>query len=59
FVAYVVNAKDRVEVRPVGLAGISDGMQAVTKGVSEGERVIVEGLQKVKDGMKVNPQKKK
>ncbi|HPQ82050.1 MAG TPA: efflux RND transporter periplasmic adaptor subunit, partial [bacterium] len=50
FVAYVVNAKDRVEVRPVELASISDGMQAVTKGISDGERVIVEGLQKVKDG---------
>lgn len=59
FVAYVVDGHDKVEVRPVGIASVVDGMQVITKGLAEGERVITEGLHKVKAGMKVKAETSK
>ena len=51
----VVDKDDEVEMRQVTL-GEQDGTEwVVEKGLSEGERVIVQGLQTVKPGAKVNP----
>ena len=51
----VVGADDVVEMRPVTLGPASGTDQVVTKGLTAGERVIAEGLQKVRGGIKVNP----
>jgi membrane fusion protein (multidrug efflux system) len=49
----VVDGDDKVEARRVKL-GASEGTQAVIQeGLKEGERVIVEGIQKVRPGMVV------
>jgi membrane fusion protein (multidrug efflux system) len=49
----VVGSGDKVEARRVTL-GASEGTQAVIQdGLEEGERVIVEGIQKVRPGMAV------
>jgi membrane fusion protein, multidrug efflux system len=52
----VVDAEDKVELRRVDLGPSADGVRALTKGVKEGERVVVEGVQKISDGAKVKPQ---
>ncbi|MEK0084411.1 efflux RND transporter periplasmic adaptor subunit [Benzoatithermus flavus] len=50
-----VGADDRVEVQRITTGGEQDGFYVVTNGLEAGERVIIEGLQKVRPGMKVNP----
>ena len=53
--ASVVATEDSaVHVRPLELGPKVEGMVVVTKGLQAGERVITEGLQKVRDGQKVN-----
>jgi membrane fusion protein, multidrug efflux system len=50
----VVGADDKVEARRVTLGDAAAGTSAVVKeGLKEGERVIVEGVQKVRPGMVV------
>jgi len=53
----VVNDKNVVEYRPVKLAGRHDDLRAVTEGLAPGEWVIVNGLQRVRPGATVAPQK--
>ena len=51
----VVGKGDVVDIRNVEV-GVVDGENwVITKGLAKGEQVIVEGLQKVKAGMKVRP----
>jgi membrane fusion protein, multidrug efflux system len=51
--ALVVGNNDRVEERRIRL-GIQEGIQVVVEdGLNEGDRVIVEGIQKVRPGMAV------
>jgi membrane fusion protein (multidrug efflux system) len=51
----VVDADNKVSIRPV-TAGETIGEQWVIKGdIKHGDRVIVEGVQKVRDGMEVKP----
>ena len=52
----VVTADNTVEVRDVKLGPIKDNDQVIESGLGAGETVIVEGLQKVRPGMKVAPQ---
>jgi RND family efflux transporter MFP subunit len=52
---YVVNAQDEVESRLVKLGLLQDGMREIVDGLQPGERVIVNGLQRVRPGAKVNP----
>ncbi|HYV46489.1 MAG TPA: efflux RND transporter periplasmic adaptor subunit [Myxococcaceae bacterium] len=54
FQTYVVGEDNVVHVRPVELGPKVEGMVVVSKGLKAGERVITEGLQKVRDGQKVN-----
>jgi membrane fusion protein (multidrug efflux system) len=54
FQAYVVGDDNVVHIRPVELGPKVEGMTVITKGLKGGERVITEGLQKVRDGQKVN-----
>lgn len=56
FRVYIVDDNGTVEVRSVELGPETGYDVIIEKGVSGGETVIVEGLQKVRPGMKVNPQ---
>jgi RND family efflux transporter MFP subunit len=51
----VVGAGNKVTVRPVQLGDTVGQEWIVRQGVQPGERVIVEGLQKVRQGMQVDP----
>jgi membrane fusion protein (multidrug efflux system) len=51
----VVDGSDKVSVRPVQLGETVGHDWIVRAGVKPGERVIVEGLQKVRQGMQVDP----
>jgi RND family efflux transporter MFP subunit len=50
---YVVNDKNEVEYRKVKLGALQGGLAAVEEGVKMGERVVVNGLQRVRQGAKV------
>lgn len=50
---YVVNAENKVEIRDVTLGWIVDGQWVVLKGIADGEKVVVEGFQKVGPGASV------
>jgi RND family efflux transporter MFP subunit len=51
----VVGPDDKVEIRPVQTGDRIDSLWIIEKGLSPGDRVVVEGIQKVKPGMVVNP----
>ena len=51
----VVGADNKVTIRPVTLGKLAAGLRIITSGVTAGEHVITEGLQKVSDGMVVAP----
>jgi RND family efflux transporter MFP subunit len=50
---YVVDDKGLVKERLIGIQFTYEGNAAIGKGLSEGERVVVDGVQKVRPGMKV------
>ncbi len=53
---FVVNAENKLEPRPVELDGWTKGDWIVTKGIKDGDRVLVEGFIKAHDpGMLVKP----
>jgi membrane fusion protein, multidrug efflux system len=52
---YVIRPDNTVERRDVELASIQDGIAVVTKGLSAGERVVVDGQYRLTDGARVNP----
>ena len=49
----IVTAESKIEVRPVTTEGQAGNGVAVTTGLSEGDRVVVEGIQKVRPGQAV------
>jgi hypothetical protein len=51
---FVVNADDKVESRSVEIGRGYPGQWVIKKGLKKGEKVIVEGTQKVRPGMVVN-----
>jgi RND family efflux transporter MFP subunit len=53
----VVNDKNVVEYRPVKLGALHGGLRAVTEGLTGGEWVIVNGIQRARPGVTVAPQK--
>jgi membrane fusion protein (multidrug efflux system) len=54
-VVYVVGSDNKVALRTVVVGQRVDQDYIVTEGVKSGERIIVEGLQKVRPGDTVNP----
>jgi len=50
---WVVGAGDAVELRPVGLGGNVGDRELITSGLKGGERVVVDGVLKVRPGAKV------
>jgi multidrug efflux system membrane fusion protein len=53
---FVVGAGDKVEYRDVTLGAVADGLRIVESGLTPGERVVVNGLQRVRPGDVVDPQ---
>ncbi len=51
----VVGVGDTVELRTVEVGPRVDGLWVIDKGLEPGERVIVEGLQRARPGVKVSP----
>ncbi len=51
----VVGDDDRIVWREVKLGGTVDGLRIVTAGLQAGERVVVNGLQRLRPGVKVTP----
>jgi len=52
---YVVNDKNVVEQRPIKPSVSRDGLTGVESGLKAGDKVIVQGQQKVRPGMTVTP----
>jgi len=52
---FVVTADNKVELREITIEQPLGDQWLLTKGVNDGERVIVEGIQLVKDGVTVTP----
>ncbi|MGQ0636726.1 MAG: efflux RND transporter periplasmic adaptor subunit [Planctomycetaceae bacterium] len=52
---YVVDEKNEVVFRPVRLGALHDGLRTIAEGLSAGERVIIDGLQRVRPGSVVEP----
>lgn len=52
---YVVNAENQVVYRKVKLGSLHDGMRVIADGLTAGERIVVNGLQRVRPGSKVEP----
>src|SRR5215471_919692 len=50
----VVKSDSTVEYRPVELGRLVDGYRVVAGGLKPGEKVVVNGLQRVRPGMRVN-----
>jgi RND family efflux transporter MFP subunit len=55
FQVAVVGPGDKIDIRPVQTGERFGSLWIIEKGLSAGERVVVEGIQKVKPGMVVNP----
>jgi multidrug efflux system membrane fusion protein len=51
-----VNATNTIEYRPVKLGPLVSGKRIVRAGLQDGDRVVVNGLQRVRPGMAVQPQ---
>ena len=51
----VVGPDNKIEIRPVQTGDRIDSLWIIEKGLSPGERIVVEGIQKVKPGMVVDP----
>ena len=51
----VVNADSTIEIRPVTVTNRVGDESVVGSGLAVGERIVVEGLQKVRQGIKVRP----
>jgi membrane fusion protein, multidrug efflux system len=51
---YVLKPDSTVEYRGVELGRIVDGLRVIQKGVAVGDEVVINGLQRIRPGMKVN-----
>jgi multidrug efflux system membrane fusion protein len=53
---YVVGADNKVQYRPIRLGASADGNRVVEEGLSSGEKIITEGIIKIRPDMAVVPQ---
>jgi multidrug efflux system membrane fusion protein len=51
---YVVDADDTASVRPITIGPTDGSMTAVNSGLTAGERVVVDGSDRLRDGLRVN-----
>lgn len=54
-VLYAVNSDNVIERRTVRLGRLFDGLREVESGIRPGDRVVVDGLQRVRPGLPVQP----
>jgi membrane fusion protein (multidrug efflux system) len=52
----VVNADKTISIRTITPGETIGSMVIIVEGVKANDQVVVEGLQKIRDGMKVNPE---
>lgn len=52
----VVDAKDKAQYREVILGPSVDGMRVILSGLKAGERIVVNGLQRVRPGVTIKPE---
>lgn len=52
--AYVIDSDGKVATRKIDLGQTQGAMVAVTSGLAPGDRVVVDGTDRLRDGMKVN-----
>jgi multidrug efflux system membrane fusion protein len=53
---FVVDAKSMAEYRPVTLGPLVDGLRVVRTGLKPGEKIVIDGLQRVRPGAPITPQ---
>jgi membrane fusion protein (multidrug efflux system) len=51
----LVDANNKVHIQPVSVGERSGSLWIIEKGLEPGQRVVVEGLQKIRDGVLVSP----
>ncbi len=51
----MVGADNKVQLRRVEVGASVQGLRIITSGLTEGERIVVEGVQKISDGAVVDP----
>ena len=51
----VVDADNKAHIEPVRVGERSGSLWIIEQGLESGQRVVVEGLQKIRDGVTVNP----
>ena len=54
-IVFVVNNDNVVEVRPVTLGPLDDGLRVIREGLKADDKVIIEGIQRARVGAKVAP----
>jgi multidrug efflux system membrane fusion protein len=54
---WVVNQENKVEYRKVALGALIGQSRVITQGLKLEESVVIEGIQKLKAGLKVNPER--
>ena len=52
----VVDGKDKAEYREVTLGPSANGLRVVLSGLKPGERIVVNGLQRVRPGAQIKPE---
>jgi membrane fusion protein (multidrug efflux system) len=55
YLVAVVGPGNKVAIRPVKVGGWVEQLWVVEEGLKPGEKVVAEGIQKVRDGMTVSP----
>jgi RND family efflux transporter MFP subunit len=49
-ILYVVDEKSQVASRPIVVGALHDGLREISQGIKSGERVVVNGLQRIRPG---------
>jgi multidrug efflux system membrane fusion protein len=57
YYAYIIKPDNTVERRAVEVASMQDGLAVITKGLTVGENVVVDGQYRLTEGARVNPSK--
>jgi RND family efflux transporter MFP subunit len=55
--AYVVDKQHKVEYRKIATGGLFHGLRVVESGLKPGDMIVVNGLQRVRPGVQVDPQR--
>jgi len=55
YLVAVVSPENKVAIRPVSVGALFEQLRVVEEGLKAGEKVVAEGIQKVRDGMAVSP----